>query len=109
MKWRPIKTAPKDKIILLAEPPHSDEYPWTVMQGRWIELPHTQTVMQSLRENKPVPAAPVNPAWLGCYHGIMQGGSQLYAGLSYEERPLVLKPTHWKPLPLPPKTRGKRK
>ena len=103
--WRPIKTAPKDQIILLAQPPHSDEYPWTVMQGRWIEQPHTQVMLKCLRENQPVPVAPVNPCWLGCYHGLMRGGSHLYDGLSYEERPLVLYPTHWRPLPEPPQPR----
>lgn len=45
MKWRPIKTAPEDKIILLAEPPiNHHEYMWTVMQGRWIDIPHTNSI-----------------------------------------------------------------
>lgn len=77
------------------------------MQGRWIELPHLNFTHQCLRENKPIPAPPVNPAWLGCYHGIMRTSQGNNEFLSYDERPLVMSPTHWKPLPIPPKVKIK--
>lgn len=109
--WRPIKTAPKDKLIILAQPPHSyGEYPWTVMQGRWIDVPHTNEVNTALVEGRNPEEIKTWPHWAGCYDGIMQThchgqGDQMY---SYEPRPVVLYPTHWMPLPTPPKGKYKQ-
>jgi hypothetical protein len=108
--WRPIKTAPKDRQIILATPPHSDEYGWEVMQGRWIDVPHTNEIHKALMEGKNPAEIPVDPGWVGCYHGIMQ--SHCYGpgdlALSYQDRPVALYPTHWMPLPNPPKGKYKQ-
>jgi hypothetical protein len=109
-KWRPIKTAPKDKLILLAQPPHNyGEYPWVVMQGRWIDIPHSNEVHKCLLDGTPIPKAPVHPHWAGTYDGIMQNhGDRCDGVLSYEARSLVMYPTHWMPLPEPPKGKYKQ-
>jgi hypothetical protein len=96
-RWRPIATAPKDRLILLAEP-QNGEYPWLVLFGRWIDVPHTNEVISSLRENR---ATRKTTGWFGSYPGIMQHTGSL-DNLSYEERGLFFQPTHWKPLPNPP-------
>ena len=106
--WRPIKTAPKDRLILLAQPPHSKDYPWLIMQGRWIDLCHSNFIRHALSANKPIPEPPINPCWLGAYPAILQYGG-LYEGFAYEECPIVLYPTHWCPLPSPPRPRKSKK
>lgn len=107
LRWRPIKTAPKDRLILLAQPPHSDEYSWVVMQGRWIELLHSNELHTALRAGGPIPESSAG-RWLGCYHGIMNSHGERVDGIqTYEERPLCLYPSHWMALPGHP--RGKHK
>lgn len=110
MKWRPIKTAPKDKLILLAQPPVNPiEYKWVVMVGRWIDVPHLNEVLECLRNKQPISSAAVLPGWLACYHGIMistRGSGRDVK--SYDERPLVMYPSHWMPIPDPPKGRFKQ-
>lgn len=107
MRWRPISTAPKDQLILLAQPPFNPaEHKWVVMQGRWIDVPHTSDVVKWLMELKKTELV-IRPQWLGMYPGIMLHGHRAYDGKSYEGRPLVIYPTHWMPLPEPPTGRFK--
>jgi hypothetical protein len=95
---------------MLAQPPvNYAEYTWVVMQGRWIDVQHTSFVRRQLQGCKPIP--PADGRWIGCYPGIMRHHS-IFLGegglLSYEERPEVLYPTHWQPLPAPPRGKFKR-
>ena len=74
MEWQPIETAPKDRIVLLYRPTAHD---WgKVTPGKWDAQPH---------HKKP---APYWDMW------IKIGGK-------YESR--LWEPTHWMPLPEPPK------
>jgi hypothetical protein len=102
VRWRPIRTAPKDEIILLAEPPNPARDNWFVMTGRWITLPHTNELMKAMKEHKPI--TKIEPHWLACYPGIMVLGGA-YNGKTHEGRDYIMHPTHWMPLPNPP--RGK--
>lgn len=110
MKWRPVKTAPKDKLILLAQPPYNPgDDPWVVMQGRWVDMPHSNQVMKHLREGTmaSIPKPPYDPGWEAHYPGIMQHGG-MWHGYTYEPREVRLHPTHWMPLPKPPTGRFKQ-
>lgn len=102
MKWRPIKTAPKNEMILLAQPPTPAKETWTVLQGRWITVPHTNAIMNAVENQQPMPKA--EPHWIVAYPGIMDLGGA-YNGKSYEDRSMIFYPTHWMPLPPAPKVK----
>lgn len=132
MKWRLIKSAPKDQFILLAQPPYNhDDYRagdpnkgWFVAMGRWIDVPHSHAIHSLLRrqmghEERFLPpeittlgqlakAALKDGHWNITYEGIMEGGNASISYRSHESRPNRVYPTHWMPLPLPPKGRHKR-
>jgi hypothetical protein len=119
MKWRPIKTAPKDKLILLASDEHP-EYPLYVCVGRWIDIPHTNTlhsfyakdgrVSEDIKTVEQLLAVEKkNGHWHDGYAGIMESWSTEGKVNTWEYRGGILfRPTHWMPLPKPP-TRIKRK
>ena len=74
MEWQPIETAPKDEVILLYRP---DAIKWAkVAPGKWEPQEHY---------TRP------SPYWEICLH----------IGGAYESRKWP--PTHWMPLPEPPK------
>jgi hypothetical protein len=115
MKWRPIKTAPKDKLILLScdEVPNGTPY---VCVGRWIDVPHFNQIMSfmsndgRLSENvKSIDdlytIAKKDAHWADGYVGILRGGDGREC---YEMRGGILfRPTHWMPLPKPPTKKKK--
>ena len=125
MKWRPIKTAPKDRLILLSCNEHP-EYPPYVCVGRWIDIPHTNEVHWLLMpEHLRTPpnflskdittleqlatAHKADGHWHDGYVGIMQGHGVGQEWQAWEFRGGILfRPTHWMPLPQSPKTRIKK-
>ncbi len=106
--WRPIKTAPKDRLILLAQPPfESAEHDWLVIQGRWIapEVPHQNEIIAAFNERREVRLGDCG-RWLSYYPAF-------YSGDPIHQRTLnvgvvVVYPSHWQDLPAPPKGRYKR-
>lgn len=115
MKWRPIKTAPKDRLIILAQPPHEEGGEWTVLQGRWIDVPHTHELRLLWSDPAQLQAgcrtvealqksAKEDAYWVALYDGIMVSyGMALKDVHSHEPRPLLMNPSHWMPLPPAPK------
>ncbi len=111
--WRPIKTAPKDCLVLLScnENP---EYPPYVCLGRWIDLPHTNQVHSFFAHDGRIAdnikalddlnaCAKKEAHWGDGYVGIMQGSFMGQDYFSHEFRGGILfRPTHWMPLPKPP-------
>lgn len=111
LRWRPIKTAPRDQIILLAQPPHNpDEYGWYVCQGRYLDIAHVNEVHVCLREGKPVVGqmGGFHPHWAATYDGIMDIGTAHASYKGYESRSNIVYPSHWMPLPPPPRGRYKQ-
>lgn len=122
MKWRPIKSAPKDRLILLSCD-ENPEYPPFVCVGRWIDVPHFNCVQWLLcPPDKRQPAnfvradiqtlddlmkdAKKNPYWHYGYVGILKGGDGYEC---YDMRGgIVFRPTHWMDLPEPPKTKRRK-
>lgn len=112
MKWRPIKTAPKDKLVLLSckERP---EYPPYVCVGRWIDVPHFNEIMWYHSKDERInfdviktiddlyAQSKADGHWADGYVGILRGGDgrechDMRGGILFH-------PTHWMPLPNPPK------
>ena len=109
MKWRPIKSAPKDRQILLACL-ENEEYGYYVTQGRWIDVPHTNLYLEKWKEGgRNAQDICVDPHWHDGFVGIMEHGGA-GSGRTWEFRGQILfNPTHWMPLPEPPKRRKKSK
>jgi hypothetical protein len=107
MKWRPIKTAPRDRQILLACMENGEDF--YVTQGRWVDVHHSNTVHDAWRKDLSIPSHKVieslpKPAahWMEAHVGYMEGT----LGTTYETRGGILfRPTHWMPLPEGPKSR----
>lgn len=97
MRWRPIKSAPKDRLVLLACWENQEDY--YVCVGRYIDCPHTNTLIEAWRAGKEVDKTRIFKGWHDGYPGIMTGN----LGKSWELRSGILfRPTHWMPLPNPP-------
>lgn len=115
-RWQPIKTAPKDRLVLLSCNEHP-EYPSYVCVGRWIDVPHTNEIhsffardgrlndkIKTLADLQCV--AKENAHWGDGYPGIMEGFGHCGSWHSWEFRGGILfRPTHWMPLPKPPSPR----
>lgn len=98
MKWRPIKTAPKDRHVLLRYPSFADPETDVVTQGCWIEHHHSSVVMELLERGlDPSKVTPVS-GWRVAYVAILQHGGR-WRGLAFEARSCWVEPTHWMPLP----------
>lgn len=104
MNWRPIKTAPKDKQILLCYEGFSGDGEMFVNQGRWVDVPHTNQITQALAINQNPSEIKRDGQWEIAYVAIMEHGGR-WNGRSFEERGTNIDPTHW--MPLPPPTRVK--
>jgi len=112
MKWRPIKTAPKDKLILLSCEEHP-EYPPYVCVGRWIDVPHTNTLRSFLAKDGNInsdiqtleqllEAEAKDGHWHDGYVGVMECHGHHQTVRTWEFRGGILfHPTHWMPLPEP--------
>lgn len=81
-EWEPIDTAPKDaKMLLLLEAGHGDDYHSRVLTGFWGDR------FAGWKEDDPQ-----NYGWLNWHEGLDDADTWR-----------VVKPTHWAPLPAPPK------
>lgn len=102
MKWRPIKTAPKDAMILLCYESFSDDMARVVSMGRWVQWPHTNAVHAALAKGENPLALDHEGRWEIAYVAIMDHGGR-WEGKSFQERGCTVEPTHWMPLPQPSK------
>lgn len=104
MRWRPIKSAPKDQSILLSFTGSDGEERFAA-EGRWIECPPEGYVMRLWGEGKKDKIEWTTKGhWEVARVAILQHGGAL-DGYSFEARswePYDI--THWMPLPKP--TRG---
>jgi hypothetical protein len=102
VRWRPIKTAPKDgTVILLAEPhPGGSDIDWWVTQGSWVdammEVP-SSTVLRGWERIH------CEPQWLTYHTAIMTGSKEQDYHDSFHAKIILLNPSHWMPIPNPPK------
>jgi hypothetical protein len=104
VRWRPIKTAPKDKLILLSCD-ENPEYPPYVCLGRWVDVPHSNALIEAWRAHKQVDKERIFPGWRESHIGVLGGN----LGCSWEYCGCILfHPTHWQPLPEGAKTRRRR-
>jgi hypothetical protein len=88
MKWKPIKTAPKDgTYILIYNPPRANDYE---DEGIYIACWKQESYI-IYRENDP---------WCWCVFGTYQDeqGGEI----------TIQNPTHWMSLPTPPKQKRKK-
>jgi hypothetical protein len=100
MRWRQIKSAPKDgTMILLAEPIGNGAEGYNVWWGRWIDVPHENRRDEKLdRED--------DEAWIASYAAVYSSGAD---DAAWHLKPIIVfRPTHWMPTPAPPKVRTKR-
>lgn len=114
MRWRSIKSAPKDRLVLLSCNEHP-EYPPYVCAGRWIEVPHSNEVHWLLTGDHRISAdlktlddltkqAQRDAHWCDGYPAIMRGGDGTRSWESWEMRGGILfRPTHWMPMPESPR------
>lgn len=109
-KWRPIKTAPKDQQILLACLENCEDF--YVCQGRWVDVPHSNTWTAIWRANAHLPMAEIDKLaaknveghWMEAHIGIMQHNTGSH---TYEHRGGILfRPSHWMPLPKAPTSKS---
>lgn len=110
MNWRPIKTAPRDRLVLLSCMENPEYGPY-VCVGRWIDVPHTNSVHSFFAHDGRVSdtiktlddlkaQAQKDGHWGDGYLGIMKGSFQMQDYSSWEFRGGILfRPTHWMPLP----------
>jgi hypothetical protein len=96
--WRQMRTAPKDRDILLVYPSFSDTGPrFFVNQGRWINVLHNAQLMRALTEKTPVP--PPDPGhWEVAYCAILEHGGA-WIGTTTEPRMWTVRPIAWRELP----------
>lgn len=99
MKWRDIESAPKDAMILLAEPhPGGTDIPWAIFWGRWLECASEAPVPGEPTAYRRVPTT---PGWYVVYPAIYSGGNPDSA--SWHPKTLIcVRATHWMPMPKPP-------
>lgn len=81
MRWRRIKTAPKNEHILLKYPSFADDGKMIANQGIWVDVPHTNTFY--IEPNKTEEGH-----WEIAYVAIMQHGG-LFNGKSFEPRSVL--------------------
>jgi len=93
--WKPIDTAPKDKLIFLLE--DMGEYGFKAWHGRWIDIPNMNKMFEDASKIK------ISPSWIAYYTSIRSTSSPTVSGYSefYEGYPLVVNPIMWKGMPLP--------
>lgn len=105
-RWRPISTAPKDRQVILACIENGDDF--YVCQGRWVDVPHTNTWTELWRANLHLPMSAIDEMakkgvegqWMESHVGYMQHNT---GSFTYELRGSILfYPTHWMPLPKEP-------
>lgn len=119
LRWRDIRTAPKDCLVLLSCMENPEYGPY-VCVARWIDVPHTNSVhslfdkdgrlseeiktLEDLNQQ-----AEQTAYWHDGYPGIMEGCGHGESWLSWEYRGSILfNPTHWMPLPKGIKSRKRR-
>jgi hypothetical protein len=100
VRWRPIKTAPKDRHILLRYPSLSDNGKTYVNQGRWVDVLHQNVLEKFLSEGRKIdiPETPHDGHWAIAYVAILEHGGA-WIGYTFENRGCRVAPTHWLPLP----------
>jgi len=104
MKWRPIKSAPKDQHIILRYPSFEDHKQDVVNQGRWVDCHHVHVVSDIRRQGKNPDTVPTEGHWEIAYVAVIQHGGA-WTGHSFQEKGVRVEPTHWMPLPSIPKRR----
>lgn len=97
-----MKSAPKDRHILLCYPSFSDPTGKErfVNQGRWVEHIHTNHWLKCLQDGRDPAKEPVEGRWEIGYVAIMQHGGAAN-GFTFEERSCEVDPIGWMPLPDP--------
>lgn len=100
-RWRPIRTAPKDRMIQLAWTDNGVE--WSVLPGRWIDVHHRNYVTDCIVHGLKVHPV-VEGHWQCSYLAILQHGNGSRQETSYgEASSIVFHPVYWQPLAAPPK------
>ena len=110
MNWRPIRTAPKDELILLQYPSFTDQGDSVVCVGRWIEYPSYRMASDAISKGMVPDPSKYNRGWIICYPALYSH-SRWRDGHSWEIKTIVVEATHWQPLPKAPVTNitgGKR-
>lgn len=101
MRWRQIKTAPKNEHILLKYPSFADDGKMIANQGIWVDVAHTNIIQAKLNKGQnPDYLEPelTEGHWEVAYVAILQYGGH-WNGKSFEPRSVRVEPTHWQPLP----------
>lgn len=107
VQWRSIKSAPKDRLILLAEPNVERGSGWIVTIGRWIDIPWKAQFIDYLQKHSADPSTPFPaarcPGWKSCYPGIMESHDNHGNIYNYAEDRWFysMKPKLWAEIPEP--------
>lgn len=96
MKWKPIKTAPKDQQIIISYRGGSGE-PYSG-QGRWVNWPSTLAAERFEAHGTPIPSCDEGH-WEIAYIAVIEHSRGM--PLTWETKNYRCEPTHWMPLPAP--------
>ncbi len=101
--WRDMRSAPKDRLVLLAVPHSGGEDVLLVNFGRWTDKPYSAELHKSWHAGGTTNAEdlPRSPRWLACHVGIMDHGGAC-SGNTVEYRGYLVHPKYWAELPETP-------
>lgn len=108
-KWQPMRSAPKDRHILLAYDSFDVEGKISVCMGKWISLAHEKAYEDARRTGKSMDTRNV-PGWRVCYFSTWQHCGHGGCRETFEERcAFIKKPLAWQELPDYTKTMTNKK
>lgn len=105
-KWRPIRSAPKDRTQVLIAAVNGDG-DYFVCEARWVDVPHNNELMKSWENGgtRDAQKIPAKAYWRDGRAAILDHGGAC-TGKTWEARSdIIFHPTHWMPLPNPPTKR----
>lgn len=98
--WRSMRSAPRDRLVLLAVPHSGGENVLLVNFGRWTDAPYTAQLHRSWESGgtRDADTLPRNGRWLACHVAMIEHGGAC-DGITVEEKMYMVQPKYWAELP----------